>query len=404
MDKISVIVPFYNSSNTIERCVDSILSQTYTNFEVLLVNDGSTDQSLSLIEKNYAKDKRIRLIDKLHAGVSSARNLGLQKAQGDYIQFIDSDDYIEPTMLEKMLSMSKEEDADIVMCNFDHPCIKCYLGDRVLDMTKTIDRVFICQSTFSTVLPWNKLYKRSVITEKFDEELAFAEDELFVLANLCNAKKLVSTSEVLYHYYAKPTAKKPEEMSCISSIAKADDFWRTKKTYWYMRAALMSKVDVILKNHFKPEEYDDIQYARIFDYMIWELIILYCNGAVRSGIISDLQNIFNEERFQDALKIRGKYGIRYRRFTAEEQNKRVLMFATDCMNAYDDIIDNHRSERPFYVCMALFIRYFMEPAGRPDTVDLMAALYVDLTKNMSLEGRYVNALLRQKQSVMDCAI
>ncbi|MGN1095128.1 MAG: glycosyltransferase family 2 protein, partial [Eubacteriales bacterium] len=260
MEKISVIVPFFNGEKTLDRCIESILAQTYTNFELIMVDDGSTDGSCAVVEKYAQKDKRIKLVNKAHAGVSAARNLGLDIADGDFIQFIDADDYVEPEMFETMLNAINKAHADIAVCNHTHPCITNYLGNRTLDFSKKKDLLIYYQNTFAAHLPWNKLFRRSVITDKFDESISFCEDGMFCLANMKNAKKVVSIGKKLYHYYVAPPTTSLEESSCINKMAKAPDFWQTKNTFWYMRDALMDKSRQIVEKHFPAEDIEDFIY------------------------------------------------------------------------------------------------------------------------------------------------
>ena len=125
MEKISVIVPVYKAEDVLMKCVESILTQTYTNLEVILVDDGSPDHSGAICDQYVKKDSRVKVIHKKNGGVSSARNYGLNIATGDYCTFVDSDDYIDPTMYENMMKKAKQFDCDVVMCD----CVKEY-GDR----------------------------------------------------------------------------------------------------------------------------------------------------------------------------------------------------------------------------------------------------------------------------------
>ena len=118
---ISVIVPIYNSEKYLEQCIESIINQKYSNLEIILVNDGSVDGSLKICEKYAKKDNRIKVIDKKNEGVSVARNVGMEVSSGQWISFIDSDDWIDPDMFEKMLAKSKDDDFDVIMCN-------CYIN------------------------------------------------------------------------------------------------------------------------------------------------------------------------------------------------------------------------------------------------------------------------------------
>ena len=116
-NKVSIIVPVYNAEKTIERCVRSIQNQTYKNIEIILVNDGSTDDSLSLCYELQKQSDNILVIDKENSGVSDARNIGIEKSSGDYIQFVDSDDYIENNMSERLVELLETNQSDTVICS-----------------------------------------------------------------------------------------------------------------------------------------------------------------------------------------------------------------------------------------------------------------------------------------------
>lgn len=117
---ISIIIPVYNSEKTLKRCVDSILNQTFNrDIEILLVNDGSKDSSESICLEYQNNDKRIKYFKKENGGVSSARNLGIYEAKGEYIAFVDSDDYVEPNMYEIMLNKISKDGSDIVICGYN---------------------------------------------------------------------------------------------------------------------------------------------------------------------------------------------------------------------------------------------------------------------------------------------
>jgi len=115
---LSVIVPIYNVDRYLKKCLDSLLNQTYTNLEIILINDGSTDSSYEICKQYAGKDPRFRLINKENGGLGQARNVGLENANGDIYAFVDSDDWIDIRMFEKMISAMEEYNADIVQCNY----------------------------------------------------------------------------------------------------------------------------------------------------------------------------------------------------------------------------------------------------------------------------------------------
>ena len=145
---LSVIVPVYNSEKYLERCVESVMASSLKNLEIILVNDGSSDCSDKLCDRLAQRDKRIVVIHQQNAGVSAARNRGLEKAEGKYFAFVDSDDYIEPDMYEKMIASMEKNDADLVCCGFCREYSgetrrtkenSCESIERIVDRDQAID-------------------------------------------------------------------------------------------------------------------------------------------------------------------------------------------------------------------------------------------------------------------------
>lgn len=197
---ISVIIPAYNAARTIRRCIQSVLDQTYTEWEMIIVDDGSKDDTLDICQ-SYG-DSRIRVLHKENGGVSSARNHGLKFAQGDYIAFIDSDDFIEADYLEHL---SQGLDYDIVISGFcyentpESSSFHLKLANREAvgrELSKLINADQLCY-------PWGRLFKRSIIETyhiRFDEAMRFAEDNVFNWEYLCHAESLyIDATQKDYH-------------------------------------------------------------------------------------------------------------------------------------------------------------------------------------------------------------
>ncbi len=208
-NKISVIVPVYNVEPFLEQCVDSILSQTHTDLQIILVDDGSKDGSGQLCDRLSKKDTRIEVIHKENAGSSSARNVGLEIARGDYISFIDSDDFIDSTMYEQMLRVFEKCNCDIVGCAINRYYYKENVCKRYIhynyteiltDFTQAeLEKLHIlCQIDCSTC---NKLFKREIIiNERFKEGVVTNEDFLFFYHIYKKIKKLTYLNLPLYYY------------------------------------------------------------------------------------------------------------------------------------------------------------------------------------------------------------
>ena len=207
--KVSVIVPVYNVKKYLRKCLDSIIGQTLKDIEIILVNDGSTDSSLSICEEYAEKDKRITLISKENRGPSHTRNTGLKTAKGEYISFVDSDDYIEENMLEKLYNLGQESSADIIFCNHDIISFNTFKGKPYPYPTgKTVYASEFAKNTNyflggNIMTVWGKIYRRDFLSENnifFNDNIRFYED--FPFSSLCmeKAESICGTDEVLYHY------------------------------------------------------------------------------------------------------------------------------------------------------------------------------------------------------------
>ena len=156
MPKISVIVPVYNTEKYLNRCIDSILAQTFTDFELLLIDDGSTDCSGKICDEYAAKDSRVRVFHKENGGVSSARNMGLDNAQGEWITFVDSDDWVHEDFLKKRLALALNDNADIAYCDVEYVYrthnVYCKTAEQVEGKASTVNSWVLSRTTYSPII------------------------------------------------------------------------------------------------------------------------------------------------------------------------------------------------------------------------------------------------------------
>ena len=197
---ISIIVPIYNSEKYLNKCIDSLINQTEKNIEIILVNDGSTDNSEEII-KEY-KDKRIKYYKNKNQGIGKTRNFGIEQATGSYIMFVDSDDYIEKNACEKMYNKAVNENLDVVLCDF----YKEYDNGNIEEIhTNSFNNSSLKENPniiTDYLCPWAKIYDRKMIIDnniKFVENLKY-EDAPFVIKALCTAKKIGKIDECLNYY------------------------------------------------------------------------------------------------------------------------------------------------------------------------------------------------------------
>ena len=253
---ISVVVPVFNSINTLERCVASLKGQTYTDLEIILVEDSSTDGSDLLCDRMAVSDPGIKVIHKENKGVSSARNAGIDAASGEYIFFTDSDDYVEPDMAEKLLKAL--DGNDMAVCGFHHH----YHGRDVVKIPDAVcgrvDDVFIeLYGSGFLNMPWNKLFRREKIG-RFPEDLSLGEDLLFNLDYLGRSDRISVVGEALCHYIQDDTGKS-------LSSQKRDDRFVLAKRIWHAVSNFYSSLpgakdgEGIINARFVQDVLDDVE-------------------------------------------------------------------------------------------------------------------------------------------------
>jgi exopolysaccharide biosynthesis predicted pyruvyltransferase EpsI/glycosyltransferase involved in cell wall biosynthesis len=208
---VSVIIPIYNVEQYLEQCLVSVIHQTYKNIEIILVNDGSLDNSLEICKQWEEKDSRIRIIDKVNGGLSDARNVGLSVSKGELILFVDSDDWISINMVENMINEMQKSDTDLVVCDF----IKAYPDGNMqknisIDFPSTVISVerFLELSLEDNLLTshvWRRLYKKQLLIENLFPKGKNFED-IFVVSKIINGVRNVSIlNDALYFYRMNPS-------------------------------------------------------------------------------------------------------------------------------------------------------------------------------------------------------
>ncbi|MGN0537059.1 MAG: glycosyltransferase [Acutalibacteraceae bacterium] len=249
---ISVIVPIYNVERYLPKCLKSICNQSFTNFEALLIDDGSQDNSAAIAQKICDTDKRFHIIHKENGGLSDARNVGLQHAKGEFVVFIDSDDYIHTDYLSVLYNACIQNNADMSYCRFKYSyfktgiTLKARLSSKtgVFDKEEALD--MLIRDNILHSYAWNKMYRRTLFTENnitypkmFFEDIATSAKVLF------HAKKLAVTNQYLYYY-----VKHFHSIMSTMNAVKIND---------YLRSILIVRNYIQLQGAY--ETYKDAIYA-----------------------------------------------------------------------------------------------------------------------------------------------
>lgn len=205
MKLVSIIVPVFNAEKSLKKCIESLLCQLYQQIEILLIDDGSTDSSGRICDDFAAKDNRIQVIHKVNGGVSSARNIGLDVAKGEYIQFVDSDDWLEPDFTQCLVDAMEKNGVELVIsgCTLVESEGTSYkrLESEVFQNADEWSKVFgNLYKTYSLNSPWNKLFLAKRVKHKFPEGISLGEDIIFVLDYLRQISRIALTDAVGYCY------------------------------------------------------------------------------------------------------------------------------------------------------------------------------------------------------------
>lgn len=223
--KVSVVVPVYNSEKYLNKCLDSVINQTLHEIEIICINDGSTDGSADILDSYAKKDSRLKIITQENQGLSTTRNNGIKISRGEYISFVDSDDWIDEDFLEKLYYSAKNSNADIAVCSIvkikNNKPKKLFTIKNKIQATKTIDKYKICKLPRSCYVV-NRLYKKELFTENniFFNTGVYFEDIEFSHKILHYSKKLITVPQVAYYYF-----NNPQSIVSVNSDKKYHDYW-----------------------------------------------------------------------------------------------------------------------------------------------------------------------------------
>ncbi|MBQ2873323.1 MAG: glycosyltransferase [Bacilli bacterium] len=263
--KVSIIIPAYNVENYIDKCLNSLVKQSLKDIEIIVVNDGSTDNTQKVIDKYAKKYSNVIALEKENGGVSEARNLGLKKATGKYIGFLDSDDWIDKDMYKKLYQKAISEDFDIVACDTEaiFPDKKQYISSNIKNDFVSNKELMI--DAYAVI--WNKIYKKDLIKEiTFKKGMNFCEDVEFLYMVYSKAKKIGVIHEPLHNYlqregsltyvYDKKLYKLIEAMDDIIEYYKKNeifDEYKEELEYTYVRYLYATFIKRMAKTKNKLE-------------------------------------------------------------------------------------------------------------------------------------------------------
>ena len=274
MSKISIVVPVYNVEKYLEKCIGSIINQEYKNIEIILVNDGSTDNSLKICNEYKQQDKRIMVIDKENGGLSDARNAGIEKSTGDYIMFIDSDDWIYCNMVGRLYTLITESNACIAQCDFIKVCNDenvCFNNEnkniKVMDNREALLSIYENRG-IKSIVTWNKIYKKKLFDDIRFPKGKIHEDEFTTYRLFDKCKKVIDTNEIMYYYRQREGSIMKSNFSikrldAIEAIKERIDYFNNKN-YKDLKLMAENQLQFILRSFYLEVYKRDIENKQIY--------------------------------------------------------------------------------------------------------------------------------------------
>lgn len=304
MEKISIIIPIYNSEKYLSRCLESVINQTYRNIEIVCINDGSKDNSLKILREYKEKDDRIVIIDKKNAGVSMARNDGIKKSTGKYIAFVDSDDWIESDAIETLYATLIEKNVDVVRANYNinfeydknafkgdllYLANQLYKTEDVCFSTLVIDRLI--DGTIPCYLCLLLIKRECVLkTSLLKSDIQLMEDSVFYIELLTKIKNIYFLEKPIYHYYYN-----------MNSCTKSDEYY-IRNMYNIVRVNSYIK-EILINSSFNDEKRIRRMNAVHANIILNYIFTMYKEGKLKKvELKNELDKLYNDKKILNIIK------------------------------------------------------------------------------------------------------
>lgn len=313
--KISIIIPVYNTEKYLKRCLNSLVRQTLKDIEVILINDGSLDNSSNICDEYAEKDSRFKVVHKENGGASKSRNIGLNMACGEYICFVDSDDYIDTNGFEEMYNIATEKNVDIVLSNhfYGESNINNVKFPKNVVVEKDEIKKMLVNSNTDFFLPflWRNIFKNTEEQQKirFKTNLKYGEDSLYNLTSYLSANRMYCIDKAFYHYMQNDT-------STMNS--------KKKKFLYYLNNLYKEKMKLYEEgnlNELKPD---------LYNYTIQHTLIILIDEASKYSNIFKLRQILKEIRKSKMVEESfNNYNIDINKVKASKLNRRIIKSLKD---------------------------------------------------------------------------
>lgn len=335
--KISIIIPVYNKEDYLSECIDSIINQSYKNLEIIIIDDGSTDRSVEIIKRYESLDRRIKFFKQENLGVSSARNLGIENSTGEFITFVDSDDWVDLYMYEKMIEKINKFNADLIMCSFIREykdrkeyeklpfereellCDKDINNKLILNMISKLDDGL--DSIMGSV--WRCIFRKDIILKNnilFDTDISISEDLLFCIKYLRICNKVYVYNEALYNY----------RFTTGSALNRYDS------ELWEKQLLINKKIINIFNNNMSFQLRERL-YSRLLFVSINSIFNIYHKDN-KENVLDKYKKVKRILNDNEMKKLRKNYIIQNKKYKIFKYNTPILIcFIINMKNKYNKL-------------------------------------------------------------------
>lgn len=381
MEKITILIFTKNSEKTIYSCIDSVLQQTYANIEIIVLDNGSKDSTLKVLDWLQKSNSCIRILKMKNASLATMRKEGLQAASGEYVAFLGAEDTLYSSALQELISCMKQFDAQISFGSFLHPFYNQFEKKGCYNLEEEKEVLLLQHNFLACAMLTGKLYQRSLFDAiKFKNSML--NEEFINLELFLHCQRVATTNQLILATHEHYT------------LFEEKHFWKDQKSFWFHTQALVIHKKQMYKKYktVSKEAMNELIHTRTMDYLIWESIAYAEKGATLEEISMELYPVLSSKEFFEAIDFFQAYGLAWKEMNADELLANCLLYASLLTTHLKYAQEQHSLlslEKLYYM---LFIRLFFKQTAFTDTENYLWQLREELTMNVTPEAKIINNL------------
>lgn len=382
MKKISILITTYNTGEIIYSCIDGLLKQNHPNYEIIVLDGGSKDETMKHVRFQQKQHPSIRVYEKRYTSLATLRRWGISLATGELIIFVLPEDILNQNALRELALCLEENDADVAIGSFKHPLYKGCLKNQVFHMKSSEDFRRFFRQPISNAMLTGKLYKKSLF-ENVRFKDAFLNEEMLQLGMLKYIDTIVTTEKILTS----------TQEHCKFFIKKR--FWENKQSFFFQALSLIEQRETFYQKNKKiisQDFADEFIYLPALNYLFWEILAYASKGSSLESLAMELYTVLKDEVFLTYLKKIPAQGLQFKEFDDNELLACSLLFSDIIYVAIKKLLENAHQIDVLRVIYMIFLRIFYQQNGILEPKEFLSGLRDELNLNETIEARMANSL------------